>query len=180
MNSFQSKYFVKYNTALDIINTPNKYLPWLSKYINILNIYYVIYIVHIIYGYCGKVVSLRAKQAQRGGRGTARPVLVTCARSDSDVSAIPPAALPPKRRPGCTETWVALSPVWIDPKNLAATGFRTPDRLALSKSLYRLRSPGPMLDIVSYYIVLYYIVLYYIILQFTFHTTTGHESPEGD
>ena len=41
--------FVKYNTALDIISTPNICLPWLSKYINILNIYYVIYIVHIIY-----------------------------------------------------------------------------------------------------------------------------------
>ena len=35
-------------------------------------------------------------------------------------------------------------PVWIGAENLAATGIRSPDLQARSKSLYRLRYPGPL------------------------------------
>ena len=33
--------------------------------------------------------------------------------------------------------------VWMGAENFAPTGFRTPDRPALSESLYRLSYPGP-------------------------------------
>ena len=55
------------------------------------------------------------------------------------------AALPLGKRPGthCIGGWVATGPVWRGAENLAPTGIRSPDRSARSKSLYRLRYPGP-------------------------------------
>jgi len=60
-----------------------------------------------------------------------------------------------KPRPGCftsgndtvptlQEDGWALEPVWTGRENLATTGFRTPDRPARSRSLYRLSYPGPL------------------------------------
>jgi len=44
--------------------------------------------------------------------------------------------------PFVQEAGWAPGPVWTDAENLASTGIRSPDRPALSKSLYRLRYPS--------------------------------------
>jgi hypothetical protein len=56
-----------------------------------------------------------------------------------------PAALPPGKRPGtqCIGGWVGPRASLDGAKNLAPTGIRSQDRPARSKSLYRLRYPGP-------------------------------------
>ena len=57
-------------------------------------------------------------------------------------------ALYPRQRDPVTtvhEAEWAPRPVWEDAKNLAPTGIRSPDRQARSKSLYRLRYPGPQI-----------------------------------
>jgi hypothetical protein len=39
----------------------------------------------------------------------------------------------------------APGPVWTGAENLAPTGLRSPDRPAISESLYRLLYPGPLI-----------------------------------
>ena len=55
-----------------------------------------------------------------------------------------PAALPPGNTIIQEAGWTS-GPVWTGAENLAPppTGTRSPDRPALSESLYRLRYPGP-------------------------------------
>ena len=43
----------------------------------------------------------------------------------------------------------AAAPVWTGAKLCAATGIRTPDRLARNESIYRLRHPGEQLLVSS-------------------------------
>jgi hypothetical protein len=59
------------------------------------------------------------------------------------------AALPSGKRPGthCTGDWVVPRPIWTGAENLASTGIRTPDRPARSKSLWRLRYVGPLVEV---------------------------------
>jgi hypothetical protein len=54
------------------------------------------------------------------------------------------AALPPGKRPAThfTGGWVGPGSVWKGPENTASSRVRTPDCLACSKSIYRLRYPG--------------------------------------
>jgi len=56
-------------------------------------------------------VLLHAKQALRGGRGMALPILNSAARKRWVVNTIPSAALSPGKRPGthCTGGWVGGS-----------------------------------------------------------------------
>jgi hypothetical protein len=55
------------------------------------------------------------------------------------------AALTPGKDPvpKVQEAGWAPGPVWTGAENLALTGIRSPDRPALSESLYRLSYPGP-------------------------------------
>jgi hypothetical protein len=55
-----------------------------------------------------------------------------------------PAAFTPEKDPVpiVQDGW-APGPVWIGAENLASTGTRSPDLLARSESLYRLRYSGP-------------------------------------
>jgi hypothetical protein len=54
---------------------------------------------------------------------------------------MPRPLLTPEKDPVHTvqEAGWASGPVWTDAENLAPTGIRSPDRLARSQSLYRLR-----------------------------------------
>jgi len=56
-----------------------------------------------------------------------------------------PAVLSPDRDPVpiVQEARWAPGTVWMGAENLSPTGFRSPDRSARSKSLYRLSYPGP-------------------------------------
>jgi len=55
-----------------------------------------------------------------------------------------PAALPPGRLgTHYVGGWVGPKAGWTGEENLSHTGIRPPGRLARSKSLYRLSSPGP-------------------------------------
>ena len=60
-----------------------------------------------------------------------------------------PRPLYPWERPGthCVGSGWAPWPVWTGAENLALTGIRSPDRPACSESLYRLRYPGPHIEI---------------------------------
>jgi len=42
---------------------------------------------------------------------------------------------------------VGPMPVWTGAENLALTGIRSPDRPAVSESLYRLSYPGPYVQV---------------------------------
>jgi hypothetical protein len=65
-----------------------------------------------------------------------------------------PAAFTPGKDPVpiVQEAGWPSGPVWTGAENLAATGIRSPDFPARSKSLYRLRYPGskPLCSIVKY------------------------------
>ena len=54
-----------------------------------------------------------------------------------------PRPIYPRERPIVQETGSAPGPIWTSAENLAPTGIRSPDRQALSESLYRLNYPGP-------------------------------------
>ena len=62
------------------------------------------------------------------------------------VNATPRPLYPRERQPVTTvlKAELAPGPVWTGAENLAATGIRSPDRLARSESLYRLRYRGPL------------------------------------
>jgi hypothetical protein len=62
------------------------------------------------------------------------------------VNAVPRPIYPRERQvPIVQEVGWTPGPDWTGVENLAITGIRSPDRPALSESLYRLRYPGPRL-----------------------------------
>jgi hypothetical protein len=65
------------------------------------------------------------------------------------VNATPRPLYPRKRDlvPMVHGTWWAPGPVWTGVKNVAPTGIQSPDRPARSMSLYRLRYPGPVVNV---------------------------------
>ena len=56
--------------------------------------------------------------------------------------------------PFLQEAGWAPGPIWTGAENLAPTGIRSPDCPAHSKSLYRLRSPGPSETTVPFHLYL--------------------------
>jgi hypothetical protein len=82
---------------------------------------------------------LQTKQALREGKGTALPILDSGARRGWVVSVNP---RPLYQVPNEQEGRYALRQPRTDTKNIASTRVWAPDRLARSKSLYRLRYPG--------------------------------------
>jgi hypothetical protein len=70
-----------------------------------------------------------------------------------------PAAFTPRKGPVpiVQEAWWAPGPFWIGAENLVPTGIRSPELPARSKSLYRLRYPGPLIRVVRikafYYVI---------------------------
>jgi hypothetical protein len=69
---------------------------------------------------------------------------LTSALEGSGLSESRPGHFTPRKDPVpiVQEAGWAPGPVWTYAKNLASTGIRSPDRPALSNSLYRLSSPG--------------------------------------
>jgi hypothetical protein len=65
------------------------------------------------------------------------------------VNATPQPLYPRKRDlvPMVHGTWWAPGPVWTDVENFDPTGTRSPDRPTRSKSIYRLRYPGPVVNV---------------------------------
>ena len=58
------------------------------------------------------------------------------------------------------ETGWAPGPVWTCAENLASTGIRVPDRPVRRQSLYRLRYPGPLLQLQIIIIIIIIIQVY--------------------
>ena len=81
--------------------------------------------------------------AHRGSRGIALPFLDHGTRRGWGVSVTPRPLFTPGKDPVpiVQEAGWSPGPVWTGAENLAPTGIRSPDPLARSQSLYRLRCP---------------------------------------
>ena len=85
-----------------------------------------------------------AVEAHRGSRGIALPFHDHDTRRGCGVSVTPRPLFTPGKDPVpiVKEAGWAPGPVWIGAENLAPTGIGSPDRPALSQSLYRIRYPA--------------------------------------
>ena len=96
---------------------------------------------------CTLVQALRlctGRTAHRGSRGIALPFHVHSTRRVWGVSVTLQPLLTPGKEPVpvVQEAGWAPGPVWTSAENLVPTGIRSPDRPALSQSLYRLSYPA--------------------------------------
>ena len=106
---------------------------------------------------CTFVKALRlctGRMAYRGSRGIALLFLDHGTRRGREVSVAPRPlfTLGKDPLPTVQEAGWDQWPVWIGAENLAPTGIRSPDRLARSQSLYRLRYPAHSESIVPIYL----------------------------